>query len=92
MNNYEILAKTLEKENALIIEKYNRLENKYKELEQKYSKYDDDYIEIGEKYKQLKKLNEEITNERNAIREQLDSILYSRSYKAIKKFKKILRR
>lgn len=92
MDNNEILLKTLEKENKLIIEKFNRLENKYKQLEQKYSQYEDNYIEIGEKYKQLKKLNEEIINERNSIREQLDSILYSRSYKAIKKIKKIMGR
>lgn len=92
MNNYEILAKTLEKENALIIEKYNRLENKYKELEQKYSKYEEDYNQIGEKYNQLEKSYEKMLNEKNNIRKELDSILYSRSYKAIKKFKKILRR
>lgn len=91
MNNYEILAKTLEKENALIIEKYNRLENKYKELEQKYSQYEENYNQIGEKYNQLKKSYEEMINERNNIREQLDSILYSRSYKAIEKIKKILK-
>ena len=32
MDNNEILLKTLEKENKLIIEKFNRLENKYKQL------------------------------------------------------------
>jgi len=92
MDNYEILAKTLEKENKLIIEKCNRLENKYKQLEEKYSQYEEDYNQFWEKYNQLKKINEEITNERNSIREQLDSILYSRSYKAIKKIKKIMGR
>ena len=92
MNNYEILSKTLEKENALIIEKYNRLENKYKELEQKYNQYEENYNQIGEKYNELKKSYEEMLQEKNDIREQLDSILYSRSYKAISKFKKILRR
>lgn len=92
MDNNEILLKTIEKENKLLIQKYNRLETKYKELKEKYSQYEDDYIHIGEKYDELKKLNKEILNERNVIREQLDSILYSRTYKAVKKLKKIFGR
>lgn len=71
MDKYEIIAKTLEKENALIIEKYTKLE---------------------QKHNQLKELHEETVIERNNIREQLDSILYSRSYRTIKKIKKILGR
>lgn len=78
MDKNEILLKVLQKENKLLTENFNRLENKY--------------IQLEEKYNLLTKLNEEISNERNLIREQLDSILYSRSYIAIKKIKKILGR
>lgn len=78
MDNNEILLKTLEKENKLIIEKYDRLEKECNHFE--------------EQYNQEKQLKEEILKEKNMIQEQLDSILYSRSYKAIKKIKKILGR
>lgn len=71
MDNNEILLKTLQKENNLIVQNYNQLK---------------------EKYNQEKKYNTEILEEKNRIKEQLDSILYSRSYKAIMKIKKILGR
>ena len=75
MNNQEILIRTLEKENKLISENWNRK-----------------YLELEEKYKQEKNIKEQIEKEKNEIREQLDSILYSRSYKMIQSFKKILGR
>lgn len=71
MDNNEILLKTLQKENNLIVQNYNQLK---------------------EKYNQEKQYNTEILEEKNMIKEQLDSILYSRSYKAIMKIKKILGR
>lgn len=71
MDNNEILLKTLQKENNLIVQNYNQLK---------------------EKYNQEKQSNTEILEEKNMIKEQLDSILYSRSYKAIMKIKKILGR
>lgn len=78
MDNNEILLKTIEKENKLLIQKYNRLKNEYKQFE--------------EKYNELKEQNEKILCEKNSIKEQLDSILNSRSYKAMKKIKKIFGR
>lgn len=78
MDNNQILYKTLEKEKKLIINNYHQLEEKYSQLEEEYIKE--------------KKLNEDILKEKNSIQEQLDSILYSRSYKAIQKIKKILGR
>lgn len=75
MNNQEILIRTLEKENKLMSENWNRK-----------------YLELEEKYKQEKNIKEQIEKEKNEIREQLDSILYSRSYKMIQSFKKILGR
>lgn len=78
MDNNQILYKTLEKEKKIIISNYHQLEEKYSQLEEEYIKE--------------KKLNENILKEKNRIQEQLDSILYSRSYKAIKKIKKILGR
>lgn len=78
MDNNQILYKTLEKEKKIIINNYHKLEEKYSQLEEEYIKE--------------KKLNENILKEKNIIQEQLDSILYSRSYKAIKKIKKFLGR
>lgn len=78
MDNNQILYKTLEKEKKLIMNNYHQLEEKYSQLEEEYIKE--------------KKLNEDILKEKNSIQEQLDSILYSKSYKAIQKIKKILGR
>ena len=85
MDNNEILLKTLEKENKLIIQKYAKLEEECNNFEEKYN-------QLEERYNTEKQQKEEIIKERDAIQEQLDSILYSRSYKAIKKIKKILGR
>ena len=78
MDNNQILYKTFEKEKKLIMNNYHQLEEKYSQLEEEYIKE--------------KKLNEDILKEKNSIQEQLDSILYSKSYKAIQKIKKILGR
>lgn len=71
MDNNEILLKTIEKENKLILDNHSKLEKKYAQIKEK---------------------NKELLEEKNRIEEQLNSILSSRSYKAIKKIKKILGR
>lgn len=78
MDNKDILLRTLEKEKELLKENLAKIKNK----------------ESGDKKKV-----ENIQNENNALkqtnkelREQLDSILYSRSYKILQKVKKIIKR
>ena len=78
MDNKDILLRTLEKEKELLRENLAKIKNK----------------ESGDKKKV-----ENIQNENNALkqtnkelREQLDSILYSRSYKILQKVKKIIKR
>lgn len=78
MDNKDILLRTLEKEKELLKENLAKIKNK----------------ESGDKKKV-----ENIQNENNALkqtnkelREQLDSILYSRSYKFLQKLKKIIKR
>ena len=78
MDNKDILLRTLEKEKELLKENLAKIKNK----------------ESGDKKKV-----ENIQNENNALkqtnkelREQLDSILYSRSYKFLQKVKKIIKR
>ncbi len=78
MDNKDILLRTLEKEKELLKENLANIKNK----------------ESGDKKKV-----ENIQNENNALkqtnkelREQLDSILYSRSYKILQKVKKIIKR
>lgn len=75
MDNKDILLRTLEKEKELLKENLAKIKNK----------------ESGDKKKV-----ENIQNENNALkqtnkelREQLDSILYSRSYKILQKVKKL---
>ena len=82
MDNNEILLKTLEKENKLL--KENMATIRQKDLE-KYNK-------LESENKILKNNIENLKDENKKIREQLDSILYSRSYKMIQKVKKILGR
>ena len=50
------------------------------------------YKKIEEKFNEEKEINKKILEEKNAIREQLDSILYSRTYKIMSKINKILGR
>lgn len=45
-----------------------------------------------EEIRKLKSENEELRNDNKAMREQLDSILYSRSYKFVQKLKKIIKK
>ncbi len=78
MDNKDILLRTLEKEKELLKENLAKIKNK----------------ESGDKKKV-----ENIQNENNALkqtnkelREQLDSILYSRSYKILQKVKRIIKR
>lgn len=78
MDNKDILLRTLEKEKELLKENLAKIKNK----------------ESGDKKKV-----EDIQNENNALkqtnkelREQLDSILYSKSYKILQKVKKIIKR
>lgn len=86
MDNSEILIKTLQKENELIKEYCDRLkaEQEQKEIEHK--------MQLDEKEQQRQREVESIRNEEKEIQKKLDSILYSRSYKAMQKIKKIIRR
>lgn len=82
MESSEIIIRTLEKENALLKENMSTIREKdlkkYKELENEKNL-------IANENKILKDENME-------IRAQLDSILYSRSYKITQKIKKIIKR
>lgn len=114
MDNNEILLKTLEKENKLIIENYKQKHGRpdqisiqqYKEVVEKYEqekKEKQQLIEeheqeknerqqVVEKYEKEKVKNQGLEEESKMLRAQLDSILYSRSYKIVQKIKKILGR
>lgn len=85
MDNNEILLKTTEKENKLLIQKYEK-------LKESFSDFDNKYNQLKEKYNKEKEEKAKIIKERDDLRQELDSILYSRSYKAIRKVKKILGR
>ena len=54
--------------------------------------YDINLSEITDQYIEYLKEQEKLNNEKKALRDELDSILYSRSYKFISKVKKIIRR
>ena len=49
-------------------------------------------MQLDEKEQQRQREVESIRNEEKEIQKKLDSILYSRSYKAMQKIKKIIRR
>lgn len=78
MDNNEILLKTLEKEKELLKE---NLANIRRETNAKLAKFND-----------IKARNDALEQENKELREQLDSILYSRSYKFSQKLKKIIKR
>lgn len=85
MDNNEILLKTLQKENDLIIENTNKLKNKCNDLQNELNK-----VKAENDYQKL--VNSNLKEERDRLQQQLDSILYSRSYKIIQKIKKIVGR
>ncbi len=78
MDNNEILLKTLEKENKLISENCDKLMEELKKSRQETL--------------EQKKITDNVIAERDKLQKQLDSIIYSRSYKAMQKIKKILGR
>lgn len=78
MDNNEILLKTLEKENKLISENYDKLMEELKKLQQETLTQ--------------KEITNNVISERDELQKKLDSIIYSRSYKAMQKIKKILGR
>ncbi len=78
MNNDEILLETLKKENEIIKRNCQKLSE---EVEHKNA----EMLEYKKKY-------ENLSIETQKIQQELDSITYSRSYKLIKKIKKIFRR
>lgn len=78
MDNNEILLKTLEKENKLISENCDKLMEELKKSQQETL--------------EQKEITNKIIAERDELQKQLDSIIYSRSYKAMQKIKKILGR
>lgn len=78
MDNNEILLKTLEKENKLISENCDKLMEELKKSRQETL--------------EQKEIANRIISERDELQKQLDSIVYSRSYKAMQKIKKILGR
>lgn len=78
MDNKDILLRTLEKEKELLKENLAKIKNK----------------ESGDKKKveDIQKENATLKQTNKELREQLDSILYSRSYKILQKVKKIIKR
>ena len=78
MDNNEILLKTLEKENKLISENCDKLMEELNKSRQETL--------------EQKKITDNVIAERDKLQKQLDSIIYSRSYKAMQKIKKILGR
>ena len=82
MESSEIIIRTIEKENALL--KENMATIREKDLK-KYKELENEKNLIANENKILKDENME-------IRAQLDSILYSRSYKITQKIKKIIKR
>lgn len=78
MDNNEILLKTLEKENKLISENYDKLMEELKKSQQETLTQ--------------KEITNNVISERDELQKKLDSIIYSRSYKAMQKIKKILGR
>ena len=62
------------------------------ELELVKKNLQDEINKASEQEKAYIKEQEKLNNEKKAIRDELDSILYSRSYKFISKVKKIIRR
>ena len=78
MDNNEILLKTLKKENKLISENYDKLMGELKKSQQETLTQ--------------KEITNNVISERDELQKKLDSIIYSRSYKAMQKIKKILGR
>ena len=62
------------------------------ELELVKKNLQDEINKASEQEKAYIKEQEKLNNEKKALRDELDSILYSRSYKFISKVKKIKRR
>lgn len=62
------------------------------ELELVKKNLQDEINKVSEQEKAYIKEQEKLNNEKKALRDELDSILYSRSYKFISKVKKIIRR
>ncbi len=62
------------------------------ELELVKKNLQDEINKASEQEKAYIKEQEKLNNEKRALRDELDSILYSRSYKFISKVKKIIRR
>ncbi len=62
------------------------------ELELVKKNLQDEINKASEQEKAYIKEQEKLNNEKKALRDELDSILYSRSYKFISKVKKIIRR
>lgn len=89
MDNNEILLKTLQKENELLLKKIEKDKEVYskqvEEIKNTSQKYSDMYNMEIEKNKWL-------SEEKTRLENQLNSILYSRSYKITQKIKKILGR
>ena len=62
------------------------------ELELVKKNLQDEINKASEQEKAYIKEQEKLNNEKRALRDELDSILYSRTYKFISKVKKIIRR
>ena len=62
------------------------------ELELVKKNLQDEINKASEEEKTYIKEQEKLNNKKKALRDELDSILYSRSYKFISKVKKIIRR
>ena len=96
MDNNEILKITFEKENVLMKNNYEKI---LQEQNEKYNQLNDLYqneqANLEEKQQELQKELEKyklIEKERDDLKKELESILYSRSFRFIQKCKKIIRR
>lgn len=111
MDNNEILLKTLEKENKLIIENYKKkyiesgimsiqeheetiqkYEEEKKKIIEEYEQEKQEKQQLIEEYEQEKMKNQRLEEDIKTLRTQLDSILYSRSYKVTQTIKKVIGR
>ena len=82
MESSEIIIKTLEKENELLKDNMSKIREK--DLKK--------YLALQEKNNSILSENEALKKENIEIRNQLDSILYSRSYKFAQKLRKIIKK
>ncbi len=86
MDNNEILLKTLQKENELIKQNCKKMKEEQQRKNQEFE------LKMKEEKEKNLREKEQLLEEQKEIQQKLDSILYSRSYRAMEKIKKIIGR